>query len=315
MLAHPPALTTLEVISMSIYYVYKLLNPLKDNQVFYVGKGHGNRAEYHFKAINRKSYKSDNLHKTRTLKQIAESGLTPNIDIIPCKSEQDAFDMERQLISKYGRQTDGGILTNLCLGGEGHSHGHIKVHQYNVFREFIAEHPSIQAASLNVTGGYNAKSAIGQACKRDTRSRTPLGFVWCYATDVPDWNWVFHKIKPVYQWDQNGNLVGRFKTLSEMFSVTRIDSGSVKKFITDTNPKSYPGNHQWSHEPVFPAKTLMSFKRLRPVLCLETSQIFESCAAAERFMKGTNNKCNIGSCANGWVKSAYGFTWKFVDDI
>jgi len=116
-----------------VYYVYKLLNPLKNNIVFYIGKGKDGRAYHHFKAVTWKE-STKNPHKTNTLLQIKEAGLEPGIEIIPCSTEEEAFILERNLIQEYGRRVDGGLLTNLCLGGEGNTSGHIKVHQYSIFR-------------------------------------------------------------------------------------------------------------------------------------------------------------------------------------
>lgn len=291
-----------------MFYAYSLHDPLNNNQIFYVGKGQDGRAYRHFKALHWKE-SDHNPHKTRTLQKIKDAGLEPTITIFPCTSEQDAFDMERSMIAHYGRSIDGGVLTNICLGGEGRTHGHIKVHQYTVFRELIAEFFSIKDAATAV--GANSSSSIVAACKRQGSSRCPHGYVWCYASETPDWNWVFQKIAPVYQWTNDGILVGRYKSLSEMHVRTKIDVGSVKRFISSSTPKSYPSGYQFSHTPTFPNKMLRPTQRQRPVICVETSAVFESCAAAERYMNGKPSSKNISAACSGAVKTAYGFRWMY----
>lgn len=289
-----------------MFYVYALLNPLKDNQPFYIGKGQDGRAYRHFKAILWKE-STTNPHKTNTLLQIKDSGLEPGVDITPCDTELAAFELECKLILKYGRLIDGGILTNICLGGEGGTQGHIKVHQYNVFREFITEHPSLKVAAKIV--GTKSSSSIVAACKRKGSAKRPHGFVWCYANETPDWDWIFNKIKPVYQWSHDGNLISRYKSLDEMFALTNVDISNVKRFISSSSPKSYPAGYQYSHEPFFPNKKLTTPISWKPVICLDTNNVFPSCAAAEFHITGKSSAKNISAACNGRVKTAYGFKW------
>lgn len=292
-----------------MFYVYKLLNPLKNNVPFYIGKGKDRRAYRHFQAIEWKE-SSSNPHKTRTLIQIRDAGLEPSIEIIPCDTEQDAFLLERQLIKQYGRSIDGGILTNICLGGEGNSSGQKRVCQYNLFRELIKIHDSLLDAAHYV--GVNNSSSIVSACKKDGRARTPYGFVWCYEHDTPDWEYVFHKIKPVYQWDLNGQLVARYENLLKMFESTQFDTSTVVNFINKEAVCSYPYGFQFSHQPVFPNKTKVTSKKSKRVVCNETGITYDSCAQAERMFNDKKSSKNISTCARGNLNSAYGFTWSYI---
>jgi len=93
--------------SLNNYYIYFHINPLK-NEVFYVGKGKGNRA-YDFK--RRGQFYKDYISKYRNIVvDIIEENLT----------EQEAFEREIFYIKKIGRRDLGlGSLVNLTNGGEG----------------------------------------------------------------------------------------------------------------------------------------------------------------------------------------------------
>lgn len=103
---------------MSIdFYVYIYLNPLKNFQPFYVGKGRKNRMFHH---LREKS--SKNIHKFNTIKQIKNiTNQNPPIEIYSKNlTNKEACFLEEELIGFYGRVDKGtGILTNMTDGGEG----------------------------------------------------------------------------------------------------------------------------------------------------------------------------------------------------
>jgi hypothetical protein len=88
---------------MNIYYVYQYLR--EDMTPYYIGKGSNNRLNEKHNVF---------LPTKDRIVKIAET-----------VSEQEAFDLEIELIAKYGRQDLGtGILRNQTDGGDGAS-GHI----------------------------------------------------------------------------------------------------------------------------------------------------------------------------------------------
>jgi hypothetical protein len=89
---------------MNNYYVYQYIR--EDGTPYYIGKGRNRRAwEPH-----RRANGSDMRPKDKGRIQILKENL----------SEQDAWDLEDELILKYGRQDLGtGILANLSNGGRG----------------------------------------------------------------------------------------------------------------------------------------------------------------------------------------------------
>ena len=86
------------------YYVYVLCKP--NGEVFYVGKGKGNRINDHFSNSNMKG----NSRKIATIKKYGDS--VKREILCYFDKESDAFDYEEWLISHYKTVCDGGTLTN-----------------------------------------------------------------------------------------------------------------------------------------------------------------------------------------------------------
>lgn len=116
----------------NIFYVYVYFDPRKsgkytygeysfDYEPFYVGKGHGDRR---FISHLEPSSLKENSHKSNKIKKIIkEINKNPIIFLIKTGlTEQDAFNLEINLISTIGRyDLKTGPLTNKTGGGEGSS--------------------------------------------------------------------------------------------------------------------------------------------------------------------------------------------------
>lgn len=100
------------------FYVYMLLDPRRLYLPFYIGKGSGRRIKDHF---TKSAALRDNPFKASVIKKIIESGLEPKTIIWQDGlAEQEAFDLEIELIARFGRRDRvQGILTNLTNGGGG----------------------------------------------------------------------------------------------------------------------------------------------------------------------------------------------------
>jgi hypothetical protein len=104
----------------STYFVYWYKNPLKNEEVFYVGYGNhlrkcgGCRAYDHLNEVKR-GIISNNRHKHYTIKQILDSGQSPIIEILYDNlTKETAINLEKELRIKY-KDT----LTNITDGGDG----------------------------------------------------------------------------------------------------------------------------------------------------------------------------------------------------
>lgn len=115
------------------YYTYIYLDPRKsgdynydeyyfDHEPLYVGKGKGKQIDRHISEAKRNK-NIHNTHKSGKIRHILSEGLEPiRFKIKENLSEQEAFDLEMELIKLIGRVDLGtGPLTNLTDGGEGTS--------------------------------------------------------------------------------------------------------------------------------------------------------------------------------------------------
>jgi GIY-YIG catalytic domain-containing protein len=94
---------------MTKYYVYGLVR--QNGQICYIGKGKGRRADYH----NQMGDAHYNHHLGNI---ILKEGPLKVIKFNEGLTENDAFELEKELIAEFGRYPDG-PLVNLSDGGEG----------------------------------------------------------------------------------------------------------------------------------------------------------------------------------------------------
>lgn len=101
------------------YYVYLYIDP-RDNAIFYVGKGNGNRAFAH---LNEESDKE----KVKRIRDIKKDGLQPRIEILIHGIEDDetAKRIEASIIDLIGIDS----LTNLQRGYDSRSYGRMSLEQ------------------------------------------------------------------------------------------------------------------------------------------------------------------------------------------
>jgi hypothetical protein len=102
-------------------YVYIYINPLND-QVFYVGKGKGNRAFSHLEDPGPSA-------KSGLISEIRTAGYEPRIEILVhgLKDEETALKIEAAVIDLYPP----GTLTNEIRGYHSRSHGRMRLGQVN----------------------------------------------------------------------------------------------------------------------------------------------------------------------------------------
>jgi hypothetical protein len=92
------------------YYVYSLKDPReKPAKVFYIGKGTGSRATDHLKKVG-------DTRKGIYIQEILDSGNTPIISkVVEELTEEQALQIELELISSFGTLETGGMLYNTVI--------------------------------------------------------------------------------------------------------------------------------------------------------------------------------------------------------
>ncbi|RDK82578.1 UNVERIFIED_ORG: hypothetical protein DFO82_2402 [Idiomarina abyssalis] len=92
------------------YYVYSLKDPRsKPAKIFYIGKGTGSRATAHLK-------RADNTRKGQFIREILDSDYLPIVSkIVTNLTEEQALQIELELISSFGTIDSGGPLCNTVI--------------------------------------------------------------------------------------------------------------------------------------------------------------------------------------------------------
>jgi uncharacterized protein len=110
-----------EIIESMKYYIYLYTDPRND-EIFYVGKGNGNRAFAHLKDTSEKE-------KVKRIKKIIEEGLEPKIEILihGIEDENTAKKIEASIIDVL----DISKLTNLQRGYESREFGRMSLERIN----------------------------------------------------------------------------------------------------------------------------------------------------------------------------------------
>lgn len=226
------------------FYVYVITDP-RDSQPFYVGKGCGDRMMNHEWATRRNSSDSYLPHHDR-IRELIALGLTPEYSQpFVNQSEQDALIREKVLIEFYGRQNIGtGILLNQSEGGKNSGTSPKAVVQYDLDGNFIADFPSAKDAGEATTANG---SYIVQCCKGKRRSSG--GYLWSYKGEPAP---VFTKAKfnPVTQFDLEGNVIQKYKSLTDAQNATGIERHNISEACRGKSQTA--GGFKWAYSSKVP---------------------------------------------------------------
>jgi hypothetical protein len=108
------------------YYVYLLIDP-RNNRIFYVGKGKGNRINQHLLvALNNHTHETKKINKIR---DIQNAGLEVKLDILRHGLNEDvAFEIESSIIDTIGKEN----LTNSVLGQDSEDRGRMNLEELKI---------------------------------------------------------------------------------------------------------------------------------------------------------------------------------------
>lgn len=207
------------------YYVYAILDPrysgnivyldyLFSHRPIYIGKGRGNRKDFHT-FNSRLDTIGGNMLKKNILNKIIHSGLEPIVHILVDNlTEEESFNIEVSLINNIGRRELGtGPLTNLTDGGEGQSGSLSFIGEKNPFYDkkhtlltrtklskpiiklslegdALKSYPSITSACVEM--GIKSDSKLRDCLKG--RTKTYKGFLWRYVNELHTLDTQVHSI-------------------------------------------------------------------------------------------------------------------------
>lgn len=181
-------------INLNSYYVYfHLLNDTDNiNDIFYVGKGVGDRS---LSTRSRNAYWHNKVNKNKGyfVKHVFEN-----------LTEKEALDLEIFYISIFGQWHDGGLLVNMTEGGDGAKGNKLTIEQRNKISVALKGRvgkPLTEEAKLKIS---IAKSGVKQSYEVIRKRADKLIGVYKetgYTVDM---------------YDKNLNLIGNYKCVTEI---------------------------------------------------------------------------------------------------
>ena len=222
------------------YYVYVILDP-RDSQPFYVGKGEGQRMMRHEVAA-RGNYKEAHMPHHDRIREILSLGMQPMYEKVMFNVDEiTALTKEEALIAQYGRQWNGtGILLNKSPGGYNSGRTEKPVCQYDLQGNFLAEFKSVKIASEQT--GANA-SYISACCKNVRKSAG--SFQWTYAGAEAPTEYSKAKFNPVTQFDLEGNVIQKYKSLTDAQEATGIELHCISEACRGKSQTA--GGFKWAY--------------------------------------------------------------------
>lgn len=150
---------------MAHFYVYIYRTP--DGIPRYVGKGYGNRFRAHFsKSANNGLRALVELYgKSLSVEKISEN-----------LSEVDAFALEQRLIAEYGREIDGGTLTNVSKGGSSGTYGRVIPSEERQRRKESMARPEVRA-KMRLSHLGKPSGRRGQKASAETREKLRISHI------------------------------------------------------------------------------------------------------------------------------------------
>ena len=130
------------------------------------------------------------------MRKLRAGGIEPRV-VIEAEnlSPKEASLFEQELISKYGRRRDGGVLTNIGRGGEGNTSNHKRVDMYDLYGNYERTFESLLAAARYC--GKENSSAIVECCNHSGKSKSGWGHLWSYNGVTLDLEWCWSNSRPV----------------------------------------------------------------------------------------------------------------------
>ncbi len=262
------------------FYVYEH-RKATTGEVFYVGKGKGNRAWF---ISNRSQHWKNIAKKHGVLVEIIRFGL----------HEWYAHELERDLIALHGRLDDGmGKLINKTDGGDGHS-GRITSEETRAkFRKIWLGKTRPRDLILKMVAASVAKSKGKKKgpMPEETRIKIRAAKIGVHATE---------STKAKMSASQTGKKRGPFSD-SHRAKISAFQTGRPRTKETKQKISAYQRSTNG-----------------KPVICITTGKIFECMRDAISWLNEIEASRNpkhshIRECCLGKRKSIYGYRWAWVN--
>jgi len=281
----------------NIFYVY-LHTRLDNGTVFYVGKGHNDRAWSKWSRNRRWTFISE---KHGWIASIVQDGM----------SESDANLLEMWLISKL--RYEGVDLCNVTDGGDGRSGPCLEL------RKPVVCSNGMKFNSVNEAAIWAGVSASKISSVINGRRLSSAGFAWWFEGDTPkeyldpNVRTSIARSKGIYRSDG---------VYFDSISKAAIESGgfpaNIIKCAKGVIQSAY--GYSWAYDfiPDSPRKMtdIYTEKLGIPIQCVETNTIHPSAERAAEWVKTVGSIKATGTpislVAKGKAKSAYGYTWSYL---
>jgi hypothetical protein len=291
------------------FYVYELIDP-RTNIPFYVGKGCGNRIHQHILEANKPRDKQVNKFKCAVINNILSNHRVVVESIIQDKlSEQQAFELEIELIAKYGKRWDGtGSLTNFHDGGIGGTGYPKEIEQYSITGSFIKSHSSITLAAME----HNIhKSSICAAL--NGRTLLAGGYRWGYVGDIltPYTNM---KYTPVSCYNMDGTIRCSFNSIKSAAKSCNIIYTNIIDAIAGRHHTA--GGYRWAYLGEIPNSIPDGYNipGTRKFACYDNNmqliKVYDNLADAV-LETGAVSSGIVDRCAGRVKYKSGGFYWKY----
>lgn len=312
-------------------YIYKIYNSI--NGKIYIGQTVHEidiRFKQHVNAAKRNNKSNIALYNAMN-KYGSENFYIEMIE--QCNNEQ-LDEREIYWISFYNSYNEG---YNMTLGGDGGKtiptaiHREINgtpIQQYNLDGDFIAEYISSGDAAEQ-TG--TQQTEINRCCTRTRNTYSANGFIWKRKDDhtsIDVWvkeNKIKNGRRAVEQYNLNGDFIQTYNCIMDAKKAIGIslNSGQISLCCNKHNKSAYGYIWKFADDPT-PIDELINIQNPKMVFPREVKQydlndnlinVFSSIKEASRQYSPTQSSTCISEACNGKQKTAYGYVWKFKENI
>lgn len=277
----------------------------ENNEIFYIGKGKGQRMYQHVKDAKRADYCYRSVH--RKIQNILTRGHSVKYSKIICDSEQQAFDLEQRLIREIGRKDLRlGPLCNLTDGGEGSSNTNVE----SVERR-AAKHRGMKRSEESKARMKDAQNNLrkeGLVTSQQSRQKMSVARKGRpQSEETKQKRSLSSPKRQIIQLDASYDVIKKWESMSGASRTLNLDlSGIYRSCKRDGN--SIVGGFRWKYlnDDKKPCVIVGQYD----VTSGQLIQTFNTSIEAAKSVGGDSS--SIIYCCNGRTKVCSGYAWKYI---